>query len=712
MGNQRLIQTQTAATDQKQHLDKRTKQSEYPMQEALGSRAASRHFRAQLQRHQAEGASSPNPLHSILSSISPVSPRVIQAKPMFRGLSHELTPALDSRQMVIQAKMTLGAPGDQYEQEADRVAEQVVQKMHALLTQEPVLGEPLQHQKREEDGHALRMKPLAQRQPVGGMAATQDLESSVNRARGSGQPLEVSLRRKLGRAMGADFSGVRVHTDAQSDQLNRSIQAKAFTTGQDVFFRQGEYEPESRGGQELIAHELAHVVQQNGQTQPVLQRTEADAVQKARQVDTTRNYQIWADVVAARVNVAAIQAHWNDIQKAYVKAPTAKLKGLMEVKAEADRMLGDTRQWSDPQARREATHVLNKLVKRRKEFATSSKTKFVPPALDQQIQDIQDKYLLSYRQEKSRVGKNKSKRTVLTLPNQNRLELFNKINPTTKRKQLLGAGGLGYGRHGRLTDNLGNRTNVFVKKQRMKKTEAVAQQITGTPLYAQPQALQAQQLDWMMEESDKFKRELDFTTNVLNHPNVVKTYGGTVSLGKNKQPKAYIAMEILTTDVKKLISRGTLTEPQKLQIMQDALNGLAHVHNRGLVHRDIKPENIMLDSAGNAKLIDFGEAVRIPIGQASYLTRTKAGTAGYYHPTKIANVDPTTHDLTYDKSTDLFALKKTFEEMQPTTPGIQDWLDSFDNIDDANTLVQDLLQLLVPDPSDNSSDLSEDSTET
>ncbi|WP_287359229.1 DUF4157 domain-containing protein, partial [Moorena sp. SIO3B2] len=55
----------------------------------------------------------------------------------------------------------------------------------------------------------------------------------------------------------------RVHNDAQSDQLNQSIQARAFTTGKDIFFRQGEYNPGSRGGQELIAHELTHVVQQN-----------------------------------------------------------------------------------------------------------------------------------------------------------------------------------------------------------------------------------------------------------------------------------------------------------------------------------------------------------------------------------------------------------------------------------------------------------------
>ncbi|MEH2453218.1 eCIS core domain-containing protein [Nostoc sp.] len=73
-----------------------------------------------------------------------------------------------------------------------------------------------------------------------------------------------NIREPMEQGFGADFSRVKVHTDTQADQLNRSIQAKAFTTEQDVFFRQGAYEPGSRGGQELIAHELTHVVQQNG----------------------------------------------------------------------------------------------------------------------------------------------------------------------------------------------------------------------------------------------------------------------------------------------------------------------------------------------------------------------------------------------------------------------------------------------------------------
>jgi hypothetical protein len=66
----------------------------------------------------------------------------------------------------------------------------------------------------------------------------------------------------LQKAFGTDFSSVRVHTDSGADTLNKELNAKAFTTGQDIFFRRGEYSPGSDGGKKLIAHELTHVVQQ------------------------------------------------------------------------------------------------------------------------------------------------------------------------------------------------------------------------------------------------------------------------------------------------------------------------------------------------------------------------------------------------------------------------------------------------------------------
>ncbi|ELS32850.1 hypothetical protein Pse7429DRAFT_1276 [Pseudanabaena biceps PCC 7429] len=117
------------------------------------------------------------------------------------------------------------------------------------------------------------MRSLLQRRgTLDGGEAEPDLEASIQTARGGGQSLDPHLQTKMGQAMGADFSSVRVHTDSRSDQLNKSIQAKAFTTGQDVFFRQGAYNPSSKGGQELIAHELTHVVQQNGSGTKTVQR--------------------------------------------------------------------------------------------------------------------------------------------------------------------------------------------------------------------------------------------------------------------------------------------------------------------------------------------------------------------------------------------------------------------------------------------------------
>ncbi len=124
----------------------------------------------------------------------------------------------------------------------------------------------------------------------GGMAAAPELEASIARSRGGGQPLSGGIREPMEKAFGGvDFSGVKVHTDGQSDRLNRSIQAKAFTTGQDVFFQQGAYQPRSRGGQEIIAHELTHVVQQNGgkvQRSPSPQQYPATEISSASEGET------------------------------------------------------------------------------------------------------------------------------------------------------------------------------------------------------------------------------------------------------------------------------------------------------------------------------------------------------------------------------------------------------------------------------------------
>ncbi len=103
-----------------------------------------------------------------------------------------------------------------------------------------------------------------------GEEVSSEIESAINAKRGGGQPLETKLRMQMESAFGANFSGVRVHNDSKADKLNRALSARAFTTGRDIFFRQGAYNPGSSSGRELLAHELTHVVQQSGDIFPKL----------------------------------------------------------------------------------------------------------------------------------------------------------------------------------------------------------------------------------------------------------------------------------------------------------------------------------------------------------------------------------------------------------------------------------------------------------
>jgi Domain of unknown function (DUF4157) len=91
-----------------------------------------------------------------------------------------------------------------------------------------------------------------------------DVTAALARTRGGGVPLDKGLRDELSGQLGDTFGDVRIHADGEADSLARSVSARAFTTGADVYFAGGEFNPLSTGGRELIAHELAHVVQQRG----------------------------------------------------------------------------------------------------------------------------------------------------------------------------------------------------------------------------------------------------------------------------------------------------------------------------------------------------------------------------------------------------------------------------------------------------------------
>jgi hypothetical protein len=91
-----------------------------------------------------------------------------------------------------------------------------------------------------------------------------DVETAIAAARGGGRGLDAPVRDRVGDALGDPLTDVRVHADDGADALARSVSARAFTTGTDIFFAHGEYRPQTATGDALLAHELTHVVQQRG----------------------------------------------------------------------------------------------------------------------------------------------------------------------------------------------------------------------------------------------------------------------------------------------------------------------------------------------------------------------------------------------------------------------------------------------------------------
>jgi Domain of unknown function (DUF4157) len=89
-----------------------------------------------------------------------------------------------------------------------------------------------------------------------------DVEATIARTRGAGAPLAPGTRESAAETLGDSLADVRVHHDETADALAQSVSARAFTTGSDVYFGRGEYQPGTSAGDELLTHELAHVVQQ------------------------------------------------------------------------------------------------------------------------------------------------------------------------------------------------------------------------------------------------------------------------------------------------------------------------------------------------------------------------------------------------------------------------------------------------------------------
>ncbi len=177
------------------------------------------------------------------------------------------------RSVIIQPKLTVNTPGDVFEQEADRVAEQVLGMAEGRNAVTPLPGlatgaqrkcscggtcSGCQKNRPEGEDASAQMKSDGPSRG-GGMEAPPIVHETLN---SHGQPLDSATRAFMEPRFGHDFSSVRVHTGVRAAQSAEAMNARAFTTGRDLVFGRGEYAPRTREGQRLLAHELAHVVQQ------------------------------------------------------------------------------------------------------------------------------------------------------------------------------------------------------------------------------------------------------------------------------------------------------------------------------------------------------------------------------------------------------------------------------------------------------------------
>mgnify|MGYP006384186653 FL=1 len=138
--------------------------------------------------------------------------------------------------MMVHAKLEMTEPSDNEEREADLMADAIVS------------GGKIS---RAVEGNASQ----------GGVAVPKGMENQLNQCQGGGRAMPDGLRSMMETGFGQDFSTVRLHTDNQAAEMSSAIHARAFTYGNNIFFNQGQYSPDTPAGQRLIAHELTHVVQ-------------------------------------------------------------------------------------------------------------------------------------------------------------------------------------------------------------------------------------------------------------------------------------------------------------------------------------------------------------------------------------------------------------------------------------------------------------------
>jgi Domain of unknown function (DUF4157) len=260
-----------------------------------------------------------------------------------RCFGHDFSriPIHASAAQAIQTKLVINRPGDSYEQDADRIAEQVMRTPTPPLRAStvPTLSSAAGAQAKEGLTPAPHLTP--------------EVEANVRTLQSEGNPLPSASREFFESRLRADFSQVRVNTSTRAQETAQFLGAKAFTVGQSISFGAGQYAPESNEGKHLLAHELTHVVQQESgvrradttvqrsatsellQRQPTPQQAKPEIKFRIgwltdEGIPVETNGQVAA---VARLTIASLQEDLGDVESDAVKAQVtewiATVKGAL-----------------------------------------------------------------------------------------------------------------------------------------------------------------------------------------------------------------------------------------------------------------------------------------------------------------------------------------------------------------------------------------------
>lgn len=191
----------------------------------------------------------------------------LDAEPAASASTHPAHDSGPTPSVAARAKLAVGEPGDEYEQEADRVSAQVMRVSEPRVQRACACGGecPSCQTNQTAEGD----EPLRTKRDHGGATARSAPPAVHDALASPGRPLDSSTRAFMEGRFGHDFGRVRVHTDARAAESARAVDALAYTVGADIVFGAGQYAPSTSAGRALLAHELTHVLQGGGAGGPL-----------------------------------------------------------------------------------------------------------------------------------------------------------------------------------------------------------------------------------------------------------------------------------------------------------------------------------------------------------------------------------------------------------------------------------------------------------